>query len=240
MNLWLANWYKNLKRRVDNSKSELANILSDNILGWVDRAITMAKVLISALLLIFSSNTVNLLKAFQPSKRLNSSSQIAYLTFYEVETKINQNFVNATFSLKNTTDGSGIVFNQDVFFLREVKSTQQWIQLSIPENANDRQFSKVTYSTMMDCCKLLKGTRSNYYGKIFMENFATSAGQDFGCPFKTNHNYKITNLTCTDTFLPPVPLELLFKFETKLSGRIKGLKGWTPLYSFEIYGKMKK
>jgi Protein of unknown function (DUF1091) len=154
--------------------------------------------------------------------------------------KSNNQLVNITITITNTSDGEGFIFDQDIVFLEEVKSQLQTIDIKVPEHENDRQYLKTMYSTSMDCCKIFKGIRANPVMKIFMENFDESASKNFGCPFKKNQLYKVTNLTCTDKFLPPIPVEILFKYETTIKGLIKGRRGWTPLYSLEFFGRVKK
>jgi Protein of unknown function (DUF1091) len=87
---------------------------------------------------------------------------------------------------------------------------------------------------------MFKGVRASPFTKTLMENFDTAGSKNFGCPYKTNQNYKITNLTCSDKFLPPLPVELVFRFKTTIKGLVKGKRGWTPLYSIEMFGKVKK
>jgi hypothetical protein len=148
----------------------------------------------------------------------------------------NEKLVNASFSVINTPDNQTL-YNQDIFYLVEVRTKQQRLKVSFPTNDNDREYTNVVLSTTMDSCKQFFGVRSNPIIKVFMEHFNMTG---FGCPFKTGFNYKITNMTCSDNLLPPLPVEVKYKFEANAYGQIKGRKGWNPLYGLESYGIYKK
>jgi Protein of unknown function (DUF1091) len=134
-------------------------------------------------------------------------------------------------------DNCSILYNQDIVYLNEVKTKQQRITLSIPVNDNDREYNKVIFSTTMDSCKQFQGVRSNIIMKLFMENFNVTG---CGCPFKTNVNYKVTNMTCTDTFMPPFPVVVRYKLEANCYGLLVGKKGLKALYGVTVFGQYKK
>lgn len=154
--------------------------------------------------------------------------------------KVNNKLVNLTMTFVNTTDGDGMVYCQDLFYKVEVKAQQQQIRILFPDGERDREYTKIVFSSTLDCCKIVKGIRTNPIIKVFMENFVGSASDNFNCPFVPNQNYKISNMTCTDNKLPPLPIELRFKLETIVSGLVKGMRGWQPLFSVAFYGKVKK
>lgn len=73
--------------------------------------------------------------------------------------------------------------------------------------------------------------------KLFMENFNMTG---FGCPFKTNFNYKIPNMSLSETFLPPLLFVVKYKLEANCFGLLEGKKGWKGLYGVEARGRYKK
>jgi Protein of unknown function (DUF1091) len=150
---------------------------------------------------------------------------------------IKEKLINASIKFYNTPEGDNLLYNQDIVYLVEVKSKQNRLKLSIPANENDREFTKVVFSTTLDTCKMFEGVRSNPVMKVFMENFNSKG---FGCPFKPDQSYKITNLSCSDNFLPPFPVEVKFILESNFYGLIAGKKGWQPLYGVKYSGRYKK
>jgi Protein of unknown function (DUF1091) len=147
-----------------------------------------------------------------------------------------EKLVNASFSVVTGPDNRSILYSQEIVYLHEAKNKQQRITLSMPVNDNDREYNKVIFSTTMDSCKQFQGVRSNFIMKLFMENFNMTG---FGCPFKTNVNYKITNLTCTENYVPPLP-GVKYKLEANCFGLLDEKKKWKALYRIAVYGQFKK
>lgn len=149
----------------------------------------------------------------------------------------NDKYIIANYTFYNAADGHSILYNQDVYYLVEIKRKQQVMTVYLPVDNNDREFTKILFSTTVDSCKQFAGIASNPIMKAFMENFSAKG---FSCPFKTNHNYQIVNMTCSDNLLPPSHFEVKFKLEGEHQGLIEGKRGWKKLYGYKFYGRYKK
>lgn len=142
--------------------------------------------------------------------------------------------------MSNSADGENGILNYDVLFLVEVSREQQRVKLLTQKNEMDEKYSRVLLTTPVDTCKIHKGVQTNIFTKIVMENFIDALNVNFTCPFRKGLFFKVTNCTFTDKFLPPFPVEMKFKVELELFGKIKGKKGWTFLYSQTYFGRFKK
>jgi hypothetical protein len=76
--------------------------------------------------------------------------------------------------------------------------------------------------------------------RAFMQSFLKSSKNQFVCPRPKNVLFKITNLTITDQFFPPMSFETKFKLNLSTYGKIKDRNGWTFMYSLEFFVRYKK
>lgn len=124
------------------------------------------------------------------------------------------------------------------FYYQDVFRGQQRIQISIKNDDRDGNYSRVLFKSPIDTCKLFSGT--SFFTRAILENVKQSVNRNFSCPFVKNVWYNVTNLTITDKFITPMPVEKKFKLESKTFGMIKDKKGWAYMFGFVLYGRYKK
>lgn len=73
-----------------------------------------------------------------------------------------------------------------------------------------------------------------------METFAQASNTKIYCPFPKAKVISMSNLTLSDTFLPPMKIEKNFKVQVKTYAQIKERKGWTFTVDNTWYGRFKK
>lgn len=147
-------------------------------------------------------------------------------------------YVNSSLRISSTSDGESGVVNLDQFYYQDILRGQQRIQISINKDDNDGNYSRILFKSPVDTCKLFIGT--SFFTRALMENVKKSVNRNFTCPYGKNVWYSVTNLTITDKFIPPMPVEKKFKLESKTFGMIKEKKGWAYLFDFVLYGRYKK
>lgn len=153
---------------------------------------------------------------------------------------MDRNYINATVTFQNSSDGENSILNYDVIFLIEVIREQQRLKVFIPQDKNDRIYTKLYLSTPIDTCKIHKGNRVTLFTKVMFENFMTNLNVPYTCPFPKNSHHQMRNCTLTDNFLPPIPVEQKFKVELDIYGIVGKKKKWTYLYGTEFYGRCRK
>jgi Protein of unknown function (DUF1091) len=166
--------------------------------------------------------------------------QQAYLLFDRLETKSNMKYVNYTMNIFNTPDGQSGVFNQEMKYIKDMDGEQARVKVSIQANPADSQYKHVMFATTIDVCKLFKGVRASPVAKVMMENYEKSFNADLTCKRYKDRVYEVTNCTCSDKFLPPMPVEMKFKFSYALFSSVVGKKALVPVWTFDIFGRMKK
>jgi Protein of unknown function (DUF1091) len=157
-----------------------------------------------------------------------------------IEAKCNVKYVDFSMTIFNTPDGQSGVFNQEIKYANNMTGEQARVKVSIQANQADSQYSHEVYATTMNVCKLFKGVRASSFANVMMENYEKSLNADLSCSRYKDRVYKVTNCTCTDKFLPPMPFEVKFKFTHTVSSYIVGTKTLVPLWTYDIFGRYKK
>lgn len=143
-------------------------------------------------------------------------------------------------SFGNNPDGESFFFNQEITYKQDMFGEQQRVEVSAPGFTGDENYTRVLFATNLDSCKLVKGIWASVYSKVVMENLEKAFETKYSCDRIKNHLYKVTNCTCTDNFLPPMPVELKFKLALQFFYFIRGEKKKIPTYTVEFFGRWKK
>lgn len=150
------------------------------------------------------------------------------------------NLVKASFTISNNLGAGTAVLDMDTTFFVESKRHQFRILLTLMANETDYSYSQPVLSTTIDYCKFLEGRQTNIVFRMLGEVHFKAVNEPYFCPFKKNLHIKTNNQTFSDSFLPPFPVEKLFKFVLRVFGTFKERRGFVFLYGFELFGRFKK
>lgn len=145
-----------------------------------------------------------------------------------------------SFWVGNTPDNQSGVISFDVTFKYKVLKLQERYTVSLQADQNDDKYSLRFLSSTSDLCKLSQGITGTIYTKMMFQSILKVLDFNFTCPFAKNLSLKMKNATVFDTFVPPFLFEKKFKLVDNLYGLIERKKGFVPLYSFELFGSVKK
>jgi Protein of unknown function (DUF1091) len=165
--------------------------------------------------------------------------QHAYFIIFSPNITTNPLLVNGTVTIANSNDKQAIVYNQDLIFQKRVELIRARLKLSMPEQDDQRDYKKTLFFSTVNFCKVINGVWTNYLIKAFMENFASSASENFRCPFKANERYLLKDMIISSNFMPPFMSEMKFRFECTVTGVVKGRKNAEMIYYLEFSGQIK-
>lgn len=149
-------------------------------------------------------------------------------------------YVNFSMTMFNTPDGQSGVINQEIKYANNMTGEQARVKVSIQANSGDSEYSHEVFATTMNICKLFKGVRASPVAKVMMENYEKSFNADLSCNRYKDRVYEVTNCTCTDKFLPPMPFEVKFKFTHAVFSYIVGKKSLISVWTYDIFGRYRK
>lgn len=150
----------------------------------------------------------------------------------------NSKFASVNVSVLETPDGQGSMVTVFTSFSVDILREEQRIEVFIPKTEDPEKYVIKIYQSKVETCKTNK-VPSRYVNTV-QENFSTSSNFNYSCPIPKNFLIKITNLTITDKFMPPMPIEQNFRFNIKFFGMIKEQTGWVFLYNQSYFGRYKK
>lgn len=147
--------------------------------------------------------------------------------------------MNATYQVSTSPDGNTGLLNAKTICFVDILRLQHRVKLAVPKDQKDSNYSQIVFQTPIDMCRIAKGIQSSIVTRTFMENIAGSEA-NIKCSYPKGSEFVIKNLTVTDQFLPPIPIEMKFMYENNVHAVIGGKKGWTYLYRLRVFGRGKK
>lgn len=145
-----------------------------------------------------------------------------------------------TFAVSNTPNGKAGIMNQEMVYKQDMVGEQQRVKITVQAHPGDVEFTQVMFETTIDTCKLVKGILGTSFSRIMLENLQASLNTNYSCNRFKGLHYKVVNSTYTDTFLPPMPVEVKFKLVDKVFSSLVGKKGLIPIFTVDIFGRFKK
>jgi hypothetical protein len=149
---------------------------------------------------------------------------------------INQNVANVTFKLKPIDDNYQM--NATVELKKPLQNMFIFVKLNIPEDANDREYRRELFKTMINVEKVTKSKGGSFVAKFFLDQIMTVADFDFKFPMKAG-NYTWTNIMISDKLFP-FPIATKVSVESRHVGKIVGTKTSVHLYTYRAYAEVKK
>lgn len=122
----------------------------------------------------------------------------------------------------------------------DILQLQERFNVTLKKDRLDDKYLVPFLSSNMNSCRIGKGILPTIMNRVFMETFAQSSNTKISCPFAKNQRIVITNLTFTDSFLPPIKVEKHFRIRVKAYAKIREIKGWTFLSDNFWYRSYKK
>ena len=164
------------------------------------------------------------------------------MNFDKVSFYVNEKFAKFNATVSNTRDKQGGILNTEIIYLKEVYEEADEFKLSTPLSHKDVNYSRTIFETKVDACReVAEGSVASVFARAFVEPLSKLANYKIvKCPYSKNLTYKISNLTITDSFLPPFPFGLKFKVELNLFGLVKQPKEIVNIFNLTIYGRYKK
>lgn len=113
------------------------------------------------------------------------------------------------------------------------------MNVTYKRDPRDEKYSVPFISTSLNPCKIVKGMLPTVMQRSLLATFAESSNTEMYCPFPKNKRVIVSNLTITDSFLPPMKIEKNFKIHTMVYIKIKEKKGWIFINENTWYGSYK-
>lgn len=167
--------------------------------------------------------------------------QLAYLHVDNVTLNFNREYINMTYSAKNTPpDYKVCLLSYEVVNFVELLKVQSRVKIYLANDAKDEDSSHKIFQSSIDKCKLYEGVQATFFTRAWQENTNKRNGSALSCPIPKGFHNKVVNLTISDTFMIPMPTEKLLRINIKDYAVIKGKKGWTFLWEQTTLGRYRK
>jgi Protein of unknown function (DUF1091) len=167
--------------------------------------------------------------------------RLAVLKLDNFSIQVDERYMSSKYTYTDTSDGNGFVVNGEDTLKLDMEKVQQSITLSTPESINDKEYSHIFTTVTVDLCKL-STVQPNIIVRVLLQIFLNFSNSkiELICPPPKNAPLKITNLTITDQFFPPMSFETKFKLNLAIYATIKDRKRWIFLYSHELLMRYEK
>lgn len=154
--------------------------------------------------------------------------------------KPNKRYTEFNYTLKLSDDREKTILNVNTTFFVDFLQMKETMNVTYKKDAHDEKYSVPFLSTSLNACRMGKGMRPTVLQRVFLATLPQASNTPIYCPFPKNKLIIVTNLTLSDTFLPPMSIEKQFKVHVKSFMQIKDKKGWTFYNEHFWYGKYKK
>lgn len=171
---------------------------------------------------------------------MSSLVQHAYVNFDKITYNVNEKFGYFSAKVANTRYKLSGVLSTETLYYKEVYHEVLRVRLSIPESYKDVNYSRSIFQADVDACtEVSEGSVASIFTRAFVEPLYKLANYKIvKCPYAINFIYLITNLTISDTFLPPCPFGVKFKIDYKMFGGIREYKEMVNVFNLFLVRKI--
>lgn len=144
------------------------------------------------------------------------------------------------YTARLSDDRESTIINANVTYFVDILGVQERFNVSFKKDPQDEKYSVPYWTSTINSCRFGKGVQPTIVQRIFIAAFSQASDFKINCPFSKNKVITVSNLTLSDTFLPPMKIEKQFKVNSKGYAIIKEKKGWTFTNENTWYGRYKK
>jgi hypothetical protein len=153
--------------------------------------------------------------------------------------KFDKQYINMTLSTSNTPpDYKNVTISYEIINLVELKQVQSRVKIYLENDAKEEDYTFKIFDSTIDKCRLYEGVQATFYVRAWLENINRT--NKIRCPIPKDFQNKVVNLTITDNFLIPMPIEKRLRFSIREYAKISGRKDWTYLWEQTTYGLYQK